>query len=175
MKKIILIAFIVSCSVPEKQQTTTEEVKSGLSVPSISKKLLKPGWYEADTINFDQYVIEKPVLIFFWTTWCKGCKQAEEWYLKEENNYAELRKDYHLFKVNGDSAELTLKNMIYRPSSEQSFRHELVLECGNTWFGYPNILLFDKNLDAISPLNPQIYMGRASNKFLPKLDSVMNL
>lgn len=172
-----ILTALISCHPQEK--VDSKEYENGYDVTSTvasSSKISAPsGWIEGDSINLDYLDLQKPVIVYFWTTWCKGCKQAEKWYFEEPENKKYLSKNYHLVKVNGDSTKITLNEVEYGASKEQAHRHQLSLRFSKTWFGYPNILLFDKELNFINAYEPQIFMGYSSKNFITKLDSVRGI
>ena len=143
--------------------------------PVTQAQLAKEGWIESNIIDLDQLNKEKPVFVFFWTTWCKGCKQTERWYFEEPEIYDYLAENYHLVKINGDTTKITIKGREYARSMENKAKHELNLEFGQKWKGYPNILIFDEELNFITAFEPQVYMGRPAKHFLVKLDSIINI
>lgn len=162
---VVLIAGCGSSEGTEEKQVATIPNQERISPPE--------GWIQSATINLDELSLSKPVFVYFWTTWCKGCKQTEKWYFENQEVREYLIKNYHLVKINGDSTKITINGKEYGRSKENELKHELNLEFSPRWKGYPNILLFDKELNFISPFEPQIYMGWPADKFLTKLDSVL--
>lgn len=176
----MLFVVLIACQPTENDSSKAQSENGNDSTSAIENKLISKktapiGWIENDVINLDSLELQKPVLIYFWTTWCKGCKQVEKWYFEEPESKAFLFKNFHLVKINGDSTEIVINEIEYGVSKDQINRHELNLAFSKTWFGYPNILLFDKDLNFQHAIEPQSFMGISAERFVATVDSISSI
>lgn len=165
--------YLFSC---ELQNSNKNEIHSGLNSEFSHHKVLNKSLsIKDDTINLDTYTIEKPVLIYLSTEWCTGCKQVEKWYFNNNEIKDFLDEHYHLIKIDGDYSTVILNGKKYGVSFEYNNRHDLNLVFSKGWFGYPNFLIFNKDLSFLSAFEPEYFMGVSSEEFINKLGEATKL
>jgi len=126
----LLIFFVVSLLINYFRQPTTFNELPNETLTSIDKK----------EISLDKYKT-KPLIIYFWGTWCPACKQ-------QSPNINALAKEYQVLSVavksgNDDEikAYMNSKNLSFEAINDQN--GELTKKFGVSQF--PTLLIYDSN------------------------------
>ena len=123
-----------------------------LGVAACSKKNEQSSTQPAGAINWVGYTegmkkakeTNKPVMVDFYTSWCKYCKMLDDTTYKDPAIVEILNRDFVIIKVNAEG-----ENKVMEGGKEMTER-ELAAQFKVT--GFPTIWFFDANGKQIAPL-----------------------
>lgn len=124
----------------------------GLGLAACQKKDEQKSSQAAGEVNWMGYTegmkkakeTNKPVMVDFYTTWCKYCKMLDETTYKDPAIVEILNRDFIVIKINAES-----ENKVVEGGKEMTER-ELAAQLKVT--GFPTIWFFDANGKQIAPL-----------------------
>ncbi len=110
MKKIfLLIVFILVSSLFAQNEDTKKVVYQNFVLENL----------DGDLIELEEEIGEGPVLISFWATWCKPCKEELKKYNKLYEKYSE--KGLKLFAISVDNEKSIAKVKPYVKTNSYEF------------------------------------------------------
>lgn len=116
-----------------------------LFVPKVKSQTIV--WTAFENLNDSLRIERKPLLIFFYTDWCKFCKMQEQTTFADTSVINILKSKFYCLKLNAEyKSEIIFFNRTY--SSKSSGYHELVeyFSLVKGQISFPSTLFFTKEL-----------------------------
>jgi len=157
MKKTILLIFYFGCLATSSQ--------------SKNKDLQIFTFPEAEKL---QQQIQKPIVVFIYTDWCKICQGMKKKTFKNDGIINVLNDHFYFINLNAeDNNNITFlgKTFVYKPSGTKSGMHELAKELGsiNGQISYPTTIILNSDFE----IEVQIDNYFNSKKFYKLLESYL--
>jgi len=150
MKKTILLIFFFGCLATNAQ--------------SKNKDLQIFTFPEAEKL---QRQIQKPIVVFIYTDWCKICHGMKKQTFKNDGIINVLNDHFYFINLNAeDKNNITFlgKTFVYKPSGTKSGMHELAKELGsiNGQISYPTTIILNSDFEIEVQVNGYIKSNKMS-------------
>lgn len=83
----LIVIYFICCNNIKDEKSTIEIKENNTFTFNLN-----------DTLNS----YKKPVLLYFMTDWCTGCKHVEKTYMKSEEFLSNVNQNFRFYKINGD-------------------------------------------------------------------------
>lgn len=131
MKQLVLLYSLLFCSLTSFSQSIN--------------------WVDIEDVAIKMRQEAKPVMIFFYTDWCKYCELQKQTSYQDSTIIADLNEKYYCIKMNGESKE-TIKFLgrtyAFNVSKKE---HQLVsyIASVNGQMSYPTTVFFDERFNLL--------------------------
>lgn len=108
-------------------------------------------WLDGEELNQKFSAEQKPVLLFFYTDWCKYCKMQENTTFQDSIVIATLNQNYYAMKVNAEQKEsIQFFGREYHFNSQEEL-HDLAIYLGKNkgQLEFPTTVLLSRQLEPI--------------------------